>query len=82
MPGRTRYPDAARICGAGGADGGGGRILTHTALLERVWGNHRDDIDYLRVVIRALRVKLEVDPAQPTLIRNEPGIGYRLIEAA
>ncbi|MFO1260518.1 MAG: response regulator transcription factor [Sphingomonadaceae bacterium] len=61
----------------------GGRILTHTALLERVWGKaHRDDIDYLRVVIRALRVKLEVDPAQPTLIRNEPGIGYRLIEAA
>jgi len=59
----------------------GGRILTHTALLERVWGKaHRDDIDYLRVVIRALRVKLEVDPAQPTLIRNEPGIGYRLIE--
>ena len=34
------------------------------------------------LVIRALRVKLEVDPAQPTLIRNEPGIGYRLIEAA
>lgn len=60
----------------------GGRILTHAALLERVWGKaHRDDIDYLRVVIRALRVKLEQDPAQPTLIRNEPGIGYRLMEA-
>ncbi len=59
----------------------GGRILTHAALLERVWGKaHRDDIDYLRVVIRALRVKLEKDPAQPSLIRNEPGIGYRLVE--
>jgi two-component system KDP operon response regulator KdpE len=57
----------------------GGRILTHAALLERVWGKaHLNDIDYLRVVIRALRLKLEADPSQPMLIRNEPGIGYRL----
>jgi len=56
-----------------------GRIQTHAALLEQVWGKaHRDDVDYLRVAIRALRLKLEVDPAQPSLIRNEPGIGYRL----
>lgn len=57
----------------------GGRILTHTALLERVWGKaHRHDIEYLRVVIRALRLKIEEDPSTPQLIRNEPGIGYRL----
>ncbi|MBC2667755.1 response regulator transcription factor [Novosphingobium piscinae] len=57
----------------------GGRILTHAALLETVWGKaHRDDVEYLRVVIRALRLKLEDDPGQPRLIRNEPGIGYRL----
>ena len=57
----------------------GGRIITHAALLERVWGKaHVDDVEYLRVVIRALRLKLEVDPSQPLLIRNEPGIGYRL----
>ena len=56
-----------------------GRIVTHTALLETVWGMaHVNDVDYLRVAIRALRLKLEVDPAQPCLIRNEPGIGYRL----
>jgi two-component system KDP operon response regulator KdpE len=56
-----------------------GRIQTHAALLEQVWGKaHRDDVDYLRVAIRALRLKLEADPAQPSLIRNEPGIGYRL----
>jgi two-component system KDP operon response regulator KdpE len=49
-------------------------------LLERVWGKaHIDDVDYLRVVVRALRLKLEVDPSQPALIRNEPGIGYRLV---
>lgn len=57
----------------------GGRVLTHGALLESVWGKaHREDVEYLRVVIRALRLKLEEDPARPHLIRNEPGIGYRL----
>ena len=58
-----------------------GRVLTHAALLERVWGKaHVEDVDYLRVVVRALRLKLELDPAQPALIRNEPGIGYRLVD--
>lgn len=58
----------------------GGRILTHASLLERVWGKaHRDDIEYLRVAVRALRLKVEDDPSQPALIRNEPGIGYRLV---
>lgn len=57
----------------------GGRILTHSTILETVWGKaHRDDVEYLRVVIRALRLKLEDDPSQPRLILNEPGIGYRL----
>lgn len=57
----------------------GGRILTHAALLERVWGKaHRSDVEYLRVAVRALRLKIEDDPSQPALIRNEPGIGYRL----
>lgn len=57
-----------------------GRVLTHAALLERVWGKaHRDDVEYLRVAVRALRLKIEDDPSQPRLIRNEPGIGYRLV---
>lgn len=57
----------------------GGRIVTHATLLERVWGKaHVGDVDYLRVVVRALRLKLEEDPTRPALIRNEPGIGYRL----
>ena len=57
----------------------GGRVLTHAALLERVWGKaHRQDVEYLRVAIRALRLKIEEDPARPTVIRNEPGVGYRL----
>jgi K+-transporting ATPase ATPase A chain len=34
--------------------------------------------EYLRVYITHLRKKVERDPAAPTLIVNEPGIGYRL----
>lgn len=56
-----------------------GRVLTHAHLLRAVWGPaHQDDVEYLRVTVRALRRKLEPDPAQPALIRNEPGVGYRL----
>jgi K+-sensing histidine kinase KdpD/DNA-binding winged helix-turn-helix (wHTH) protein len=56
-----------------------GRVLTHAQLLRAVWGPaHADQIDYLRVAVRALRQKLERDPAQPELILNEPAVGYRL----
>lgn len=57
-----------------------GRVMTHTALLETIWGPaHRDDLDYLRVAIRSLRKKVETDPSNPRLIVNEPGVGYRLV---
>jgi len=56
-----------------------GRVMTHAILLETVWGPaHIDDLDYLRVAVRALRKKIESDPSHPRLIINEPGIGYRL----
>jgi len=55
------------------------RVIGHRAILRSVWGPaHEDDIDYLRIVIRALRQKLEPVPARPTWLINEPGIGYRL----
>jgi two-component system KDP operon response regulator KdpE len=60
-----------------------GRVLTHPHLLRAVWGPaHEQDVEYLRVAARGLRLKLERDPARPQLIRNEPGIGYRLSEPA
>ncbi|MBC7506947.1 MAG: winged helix-turn-helix domain-containing protein, partial [Sandarakinorhabdus sp.] len=40
---------------------------------------HTGDVEYLRVTVRGLRRKLEVDPAAPALIRNDPGVGYRLM---
>jgi two-component system KDP operon response regulator KdpE len=57
-----------------------GRVVTHAQLLRNVWGaGHENDVEYLRVAARGVRMKIEVDPARPSLIRNEPGIGYRLI---
>jgi DNA-binding response OmpR family regulator len=56
-----------------------GRVLTHSHLLRTVWGPaHEGQIDYLRVAVRALRLKLERDPSRPELIVNEPAVGYRL----
>jgi K+-sensing histidine kinase KdpD len=57
-----------------------GRVLSHAHLLRAVWGPaQQEHIDYLRVAVRALRQKLERDPARPELIVNEPAVGYRLV---
>ncbi len=56
-----------------------GRVLTHGHLLRVGWGPAQESqTEYLRVAIRALRQKLESDPAHPRLILNEPAVGYRL----
>lgn len=55
------------------------RVLSHAHLLKTAWGPAQEkQIEYLRVAIRALRQKLEADPAHPALIINEPAVGYRL----
>jgi two-component system KDP operon response regulator KdpE len=55
------------------------RVISHVHLLRTVWGPaHETDVDYVRIVVRNLRQKLERDPARPALIVNEPGVGYRL----
>lgn len=57
-----------------------GKVITHTQLLRSVWGpGHETDVEYLRVAARGIRKKLEDDPLQPSAIRNEPGVGYRLV---
>lgn len=57
-----------------------GRVLTHAHLLRTAWGPaHENQPEYLRVAIRALRQKLETDPAHPAIIINEPAVGYRLV---
>jgi two-component system, OmpR family, KDP operon response regulator KdpE len=56
-----------------------GKVLTHRLILKEVWGpGHSEDTHYLRVYMAQLRRKVETDPAQPQLLRTEPGVGYRL----
>jgi two-component system KDP operon response regulator KdpE len=56
-----------------------GKVLTHRQLLRAVWGPaHAEEVQYLRVFIRALRGKLEADPTRPAHILTETGVGYRL----
>ena len=60
-----------------------GRLMTHAALLAKVWGpEYRDESHYLRLYITYLRQKLERDPAQPKYILTERGMGYRFRELA
>lgn len=59
-----------------------GRVLSHAHLLRAVWGPAQEkQTEYLRVAVRSLRQKVERDPANPALIINEPGVGYRLLVA-
>ncbi|TAJ34965.1 MAG: response regulator [Reyranella sp.] len=56
-----------------------GKVLTHRHLLREVWRDESVDPQYLRVYIRQLRQKVEVDPASPQHVLTEPGVGYRLV---
>jgi two-component system KDP operon response regulator KdpE len=56
-----------------------GRVLTHRHLLREVWRDESVDPQYLRVYVRQLRQKIEVDPSMPRHVLTEPGIGYRLV---
>ncbi len=55
-----------------------GKLLTHRWLLQRAWGpGYATENQYLRVFIRQLRSKLDDDPARPSFIVTEAGLGYR-----
>ncbi len=56
-----------------------GLVVTHDQLLKDIWsGNQRDNIQYLRILVRKLRQKIEADPNRPRLLLTESGVGYRL----
>ena len=56
-----------------------GLVVTHDQLLKEIWtGNQRDNIQYLRILVRKLRQKIETDPNHPRLLITESGVGYRL----
>ena len=57
-----------------------GRVLTHRAILQEVWGpEYGSETQYLRVYASQIRKKLHDDPAAPRLV-TEPGVGYRLVD--
>nr|WP_256199485.1 response regulator transcription factor [Verrucomicrobium spinosum] len=55
-----------------------GRVITQKQILKDVWGpNATEQAQYLRVYVAHLRKKL--GDAAGVQIRNEPGIGYRMV---
>ncbi len=55
-----------------------GRVVTHGEILKDVWASDfQDQLPYVKLYIRYLREKLEVDPKHPQLIQTERGFGYR-----
>jgi two-component system KDP operon response regulator KdpE len=60
--------------------GARGRVLTHKQILQQVWGSrYVAHMNYLRVYMKKLRYKIEAEPAQPRLLVNVPGVGYRIM---
>lgn len=59
-----------------------GKVMTHRALLNKVWGSEYGEMDhYVRVFVNSIRKKLRENPARNVrYILNEPGVGYRFID--
>lgn len=56
-----------------------GRVVTHDRIIAAAWGGEEDPrVEYLRIVIRNLRQKLEAPGPVGSVIANELGVGYRL----
>jgi len=55
-----------------------GRPLRHRRLLQAIWGpDYGDETEYVRVFIRQLRKKIELNPSEPQFICTDPWLGYR-----
>jgi DNA-binding response OmpR family regulator len=57
-----------------------GQVFSRGQLLQNVWGYSADLFDErtVNVHVRRLRTKIEIDPAEPTIVLTVPGLGYRL----
>ena len=56
-----------------------GKVVTHTSIMQNVWGPYiDDDTKILRVNMANIRRKIEKNPAQPKYIFTEIGVGYRM----
>ena len=60
-----------------------GKLLTHRAILQEVWGpGYGSESNLLHVHVSQLRRKIEPGPARPRYLLTEPGAGYRLVDPA
>ena len=58
-----------------------GRVLTHRTILKAIWGAGAvDQPEHLRVLVGALRKKIEKDVSSPRYILTEPWVGYRFAD--
>jgi two-component system, OmpR family, KDP operon response regulator KdpE len=56
-----------------------GLVVTHHQLIKEIWDTApAENVQYLRMFVRKLRQKIEVDPNQPKYLITESGVGYRL----
>jgi two-component system, OmpR family, KDP operon response regulator KdpE len=55
-----------------------GLVVTHQQLLKDIWGSNLIHTQYLRILVRKVRNKVESDPSQPRILITESGVGYRL----
>ncbi len=56
-----------------------GMVLTHRQLMKELWPQDPDeDVQYLRILMKKLRNRLEPDPGRPIYLVTELAIGYRL----
>ena len=58
-----------------------GRVLTHTFIMQNIWGNNSaDDITSLRVFMATLRKKINSSKDAPQYIQTLVGVGYRMVK--
>jgi two-component system KDP operon response regulator KdpE len=54
------------------------QVISHRELLQAIWGpDYGHQVEYLRVFIKNLRKKIELNPDAPEYITTEPWVGYR-----
>ncbi len=59
-----------------------GKVLTYGYIMNAIWGPYMDNNNQiLRVNMANIRRKIEKNPAQPTYVFTEIGIGYRMLES-
>ena len=58
-----------------------GKVLTHTFIMQNIWGNSWDnDIASLRVFMATLRKKIENGPNSTQYIQTNIGVGYSMLK--